>query len=700
MSAFGIIQKQICCLCKKIQILDVSINNEVNISGDLTLGNVKLYDDFIVNETATFLSDVKIEKKLKVNTMTVTGANTLIVYENAILNDVNVSGETNINDLDVINRTEFNKPVIFKSGVIFNPLEIVAKEIITTGPNDILTGSNYSEVLGGMISNFGTQSVVSKDGNLLIVGSVNDSLIIDTGPQTGTSYPGAVYIYNKTGSVDNATWENISVLYPSNAEVCDSYTIKCASLFGSSVTISDDNNYIVVGAPFDSINDITGAGSVHIFKRTGTGYDNWNQVGILTGTTIYENLFFGSSITISNDNNLIAVSSRKQIGSTTVSGANGIVDIFINDSDNWNLNYTLTSGYSNVLGDGFGKSISFSNDTGPISGENNLYISDIIEFNNAISQIAPGYVNEYQYDGSDWTVTKQIFDPITSDVVSGGSANFGDNILFMNDNDYLLVNSGSKSSGIQKRVYQFKLNEVTKLWDLINTFTSTGSNSANGSDNFGSSSDNFRGSVNVSNGDDFIIVGAPNDNSNDGSVYLFQRVDDTYLHYSRSKIDNTGTNDSNSFFGSNVLMSGNTLTGGDMIISQSTNNVDTVGKVFVYKMNNIVKGDINTGETVSTNLSLNEFKTNYSAVENISVVNKIKNITGSCNIVLPTDEPNVNNAIISNTVVDDTVSFNYSDVISGDFTTGGTGPSGDIQRFLNVDINGVQYRLALYDANL
>lgn len=700
MSAFGIIQKQICCLCKKIQILDVSINNEVNISGDLTLGNVKLYDDFIVNETATFLSDVKIEKKLKVNTMTVTGANTLIVYENAILNDVNVSGETNINDLDVINRTEFNKPVIFKSGVIFNPLEIVAKEIITTGPNDILTGSNYSEVLGGMISNFGTQSVVSKDGNLLIVGSVNDSLIIDTGPQTGTSYPGAVYIYNKTGSVDNATWENISVLYPSNAEVCDSYTIKCASLFGSSVTISDDNNYIVVGAPFDSINDITGAGSVHIFKRTGTGYDNWNQVGILTGTTIYENLFFGSSITISNDNNLIAVSSRKQIGSTTVSGANGIVDIFINDSDNWNLNYTLTSGYSNVLGDGFGKSISFSNDTGPISGENNLYISDIIEFNNAISQVAPGYVNEYQYDGSDWTVTKQIFDPITSDVVSGGSANFGDNILFMNDNDYLLVNSGSKSSGIQKRVYQFKLNEVTKLWDLINTFTSTGSNSANGSDNFGSSSDNFRGSVNVSNGDDFIIVGAPNDNSNDGSVYLFQRVDDTYLHYSRSKIDNTGTNDSNSFFGSNVLMSGNTLTGGDMIISQSTNNVDTVGKVFVYKMNNIVKGDINTGETVSTNLSLNEFKTNYSAVENISVVNKIKNITGSCNIVLPTDEPNVNNAIISNTVVDDTVSFNYSDVISGDFTTGGTGPSGDIQRFLNVDINGVQYRLALYDANL
>lgn len=700
MSAFGIIQKQICCLCKKIQILDVSINNEVNISGDLTLGNVKLYDDFIVNETATFLSDVKIEKKLKVNTMTVTGANTLIVYENAILNDVNVSGETNINDLDVINRTEFNKPVIFKSGVIFNPLEIVAKEIITTGPNDILTGSNDSEVLGGMISNFGTQSVVSKDGNLLIVGSVNDSLIIDTGPQTGTSYPGAVYIYNKTGSVDNATWENISVLYPSNAEVCDSYTIKCASLFGSSVTISDDNNYIVVGAPFDSINDITGAGSVHIFKRTGTGYDNWNQVGILTGTTIYENLFFGSSITISNDNNLIAVSSRKQIGSTTVSGANGIVDIFINDSDNWNLNYTLTSGYSNVLGDGFGKSISFSNDTGPISGENNLYISDIIEFNNAISQVAPGYVNEYQYDGSDWTVTKQIFDPITSDVVSGGSANFGDNILFMNDNDYLLVNSGSKSSGIQKRVYQFKLNEVTKLWDLINTFTSTGSNSANGSDNFGSSSDNFRGSVNVSNGDDFIIVGAPNDNSNDGSVYLFQRVDDTYLHYSRSKIDNTGTNDSNSFFGSNVLMSGNTLTGGDMIISQSTNNVDTVGKVFVYKMNNIVKGDINTGETVSTNLSLNEFKTNYSAVENISVVNKIKNITGSCNIVLPTDEPNVNNAIISNTVVDDTVSFNYSDVISGDFTTGGTGPSGDIQRFLNVDINGVQYRLALYDANL
>ena len=130
------------------------------------------------------------------------------------------------------------------------------------------------------------------------------------------------------------------------------------SFFGYSVATSDDGNTIVVGASYDDTNgNLTG--STYVFDRVG---NNFNEVGILTGT--YSNNsadFFGNSVTCSADGKTIVVGARDDEVPGS-SNSSGVVYVFDREGNNFNEVGILTGTYASDNGDRFGKSVATSAD--------------------------------------------------------------------------------------------------------------------------------------------------------------------------------------------------------------------------------------------------------------------------------------------------------------------------------------------------
>ena len=122
----------------------------------------------------------------------------------------------------------------------------------------------------------GCSVALSGDGNTLVVGGYGDS-----------NYYGAIWIFTWSGSV----WS----LLQSKFSGISSYT-NCYQ--GDSVTISNDGSTIVFGAP----SDINGAGSTWVLKRNGAFGQTYSQLNTqLIGTGGVGNGNQGQSVALSGD---------------------------------------------------------------------------------------------------------------------------------------------------------------------------------------------------------------------------------------------------------------------------------------------------------------------------------------------------------------------------------------------------------------
>ncbi|MCA9930227.1 MAG: FG-GAP repeat protein [Anaerolineales bacterium] len=119
-------------------------------------------------------------------------------------------------------------------------------------------------------------SSVAIDGNILVVGAYKDNY-------TGTG-SGSVYVYEKTGRGQSATWDQVGHFAGSNTKAVDQ--------FGVDVAI--DNGTIAVGA---LLNDAAGldAGIVYLFQHDG---NDWEEVAKLLATDTTAGDRFGRTIVI------------------------------------------------------------------------------------------------------------------------------------------------------------------------------------------------------------------------------------------------------------------------------------------------------------------------------------------------------------------------------------------------------------------
>tara|TARA_B110000037_G_scaffold216573_1_gene275958 strand:- start:599 stop:2047 length:1449 start_codon:yes stop_codon:yes gene_type:complete len=198
---------------------------------------------------------------------------------------------------------------------------------------------------------------LSDDGTILAIGAIGYDL-------PGYTYPhGQVKVYKYL----NGNWSQLGA---------DLIGLRSTDGWGTAVSLSGDGTILAITAPSagaplgTSLND---QGTVAIF-----GYSNGNWSAV--GDTIYGQVNgegFGSSVSLSDDGSIIAVSLDNSVRVYDYSGSN------------WTqLGADIDGDFTN---DNFGRSISLSDD-------GTIFATGAPENSNS-----RGYVKVYEYSGSNWT---------------------------------------------------------------------------------------------------------------------------------------------------------------------------------------------------------------------------------------------------------------------------------------------------------
>ena len=123
--------------------------------------------------------------------------------------------------------------------------------------------------------------------------------------------------------------------------------------FGSSVSLSDDGNTLAVGAPFEDDGN-TDSGAAYIFTRTaGSTTSTWVQQAFLKpSSTFNANANFGAAVALSGDGNTLAVGAPFWLSKI------GKVDTFRRSGTSWSSFLNFPSRVNSASGDHFGSSVS------------------------------------------------------------------------------------------------------------------------------------------------------------------------------------------------------------------------------------------------------------------------------------------------------------------------------------------------------
>jgi hypothetical protein len=177
---------------------------------------------------------------------------------------------------------------------------------------------------------FGASVALSGDGNTALVGAA-----------FANTFEGSVSIFTRSG----AAWTLQRTITDSHGGFFDS--------FGSSVTLSENGNTALVGAPGVNASN----GSVSVFTRSGT---KWSRRQIISAPDPFGGFGpfgneFGGSVALSGDGNTALV------GAPGTYGLTGAVSIFTRSGTKWIRRQTI-SDPADTSGDGFGGSVAISSD--------------------------------------------------------------------------------------------------------------------------------------------------------------------------------------------------------------------------------------------------------------------------------------------------------------------------------------------------
>ena len=190
---------------------------------------------------------------------------------------------------------------------------------------------------------FGQPLSFNGDATYLAVGSWGRTV----NSQTTT---GSVYMFTRSGS----TWTEQSIIVSDDLQSGDR--------FGSSLKISSDANYLIVGSPFEdggAGDPLTSSGAAYIFTRSGS---TWTQQAKLTASDAQVSDQFGQRVSISADGNFAVVKARYEDGGAgdPISNA-GALYVFERSGSTWTEIRKLTASDAQA-NDQLGYSIDINSD--------------------------------------------------------------------------------------------------------------------------------------------------------------------------------------------------------------------------------------------------------------------------------------------------------------------------------------------------
>ena len=242
---------------------------------------------------------------------------------------------------------------------------------------------------------------VAIDGDTVVVGAYVED-------PNNISDAGSAYIFTRSGT----SWTQQAKLIASDYQASDE--------FGFSVAISGDT--VVVGAPFEDPNNISDAGSVYIFIRSGT---TWTQQAKLIASDYQASDQFGRSVTISG--NTVAVAAPFE-APNNISAA-GSAYIFTRSGTTWTQQAKIQASDAQAS-DVFGLSVAISGDT--------VVVGAAGEDPNNLSDAGSAYI--FTRSGTTWTQQAKIN---ASDAQA--SDNFGISVTI--DGDIVVVGAYAEDTG-------------------------------------------------------------------------------------------------------------------------------------------------------------------------------------------------------------------------------------------------------------
>jgi len=257
--------------------------------------------------------------------------------------------------------------------------------------------------------------------------------------------------------------------------------IEAEDRFGSAVSISADGNTAIVGANQEST-DANAVGAAYIFTRSG---DVWTEQQKIQASDKEAQDFFGWSVCISSDGNIVAVGAIQE-------GSSGSVYIFTRSGGVWTEQQKITP--TTTSGARVGESVDISTDGSTLilgcRGGDQVFI--------------------YTYNGSSW-VEEGI---VTPDIPTN---RFGLSVSLTSDGNIAVVGAPWDSSVSSQEGSVWIYQRIGTSWgNKIQKLTAPDA----------ATSDQFGNSVNISDDGNTIFVGAYGDDTtatDAGSVYVYNR---------------------------------------------------------------------------------------------------------------------------------------------------------------------------------
>ena len=426
-----------------------------------------------------------------------------------------------------------------------------------------------------MRDGFGEAVAISGDGNTLVVGApfedstatvINGDELDNSRSDSGAAY---VFVRSSTGS-----WRQQAYIkaFDAQANGQSNFSVPMSNdEFGAVVTISNDGNTIVVGAPEKDVGAPGGSvqpntGAAYVFVRSSTG--SWRQQAFISASNLNEDDRFGRTASVAADGNTLVIGApRKSVNALT---SVGTAYVFVRSSTGTWSEQTLLTPPVVTLNNNFGSAVSMSGDgntmvVGASGDQSNGSGINADEVPTSMPEFFSGAAHVFVRSSTDSTWRRQAYikasNPESPD-------RFGFAVSMSGDGNTMVVGAvgeDSNASGIgvgqgngainSGAVYVF-VRSSTGRWSQQEYIKA--SNTGAG--------DEFGSVVSMSSDGNAFVVGAPNEDSNAtginggdgggannaGAVYLFVRSGTTWSQQAYTKASNTGADDA---FGDSVSIS-------------------------------------------------------------------------------------------------------------------------------------------------
>lgn len=204
------------------------------------------------------------------------------------------------------------------------------------------------------VSSFGEAVTLSRDGRVLAVGAIQES--VDATSGMGAPLVGAVHVYEKPGTGPWVFRTRLLAPFPDDDD-----------RFGSALALSADGRVLAVGSPeMDALgsadsganNNGSDTGGVYVFKRMG---NTWPVAAFVQGSGASNGDQFGASVDLSDDGQTLVVGAT-QLGKAFADPTrDGKAFVFQDQSNIWTEQATLRDD-NLVSGNAFGHAVALSAD--------------------------------------------------------------------------------------------------------------------------------------------------------------------------------------------------------------------------------------------------------------------------------------------------------------------------------------------------